>query len=306
MPPNAKLGKSVALVSPREERAPDMMPQKPKGRLLIFWGCGEHVGKGQPVVIDFAKVAAGQIPPGLWNSTVIRDWGPNAQNSRTFARWPAEDGKFVKADSTLPGAHRVVANYAPEINFTLTKDFMAALSVRTSSLLGGATRASWTGIPAATGYLLGLFGGKQSASGDMGDMVMWTSSATRQFGEGLSDWLSPSQVATLVGNRTVLAPATTSCVIPAEVNSAAPDFRVGTLTGFGPEENFSYPPRPASGPWKLEWTARVRHRSSTSWMSMPGMSMGAQDSQSGQRPECKKKGGLGGMLGGMMGGGNGC
>ena len=27
MPPNAKLGKSVALVSPREERVPDMMPQ---------------------------------------------------------------------------------------------------------------------------------------------------------------------------------------------------------------------------------------------------------------------------------------
>jgi hypothetical protein len=64
MPPNAKLGKSVALVTPREERVPDMMPEKPKGRLLIFWGCGEHAPKGQPVVIDFARVAAGQVPPG--------------------------------------------------------------------------------------------------------------------------------------------------------------------------------------------------------------------------------------------------
>ncbi len=305
MPPNARLGKSVALVTPREEKVPDMMPEKPKGRLLIFWGCGERVGKGQPVVIDFAKVAAGQMPPGVWNSAVIRDWGPNAQNSRTFARWPAEDGKYVKSDSTLPGAHRIASNYAPEISFTLTKDFMAPLSVRTDALPSGASRANWTGIGGATGYLVGLFGGKQGPGGEMGDMVMWTSSSSRQFGGGLADWLSPGQVAGLVKNGTVLPPTATSCAIPAEVNRAAADFKFGTLTAFGPEESFSYPPRPASGPWKLEWTARVRHRSTTSWMSMPGMgSMGGQGGA--QQGECKRRGGLGGMLGGALGGGGDC
>ncbi len=305
MPPSAKLGKSVALVAPREEREPDLMPQKPKGRLLIFWGCGEHAGKGQPVVIDFARVAAGQVPPGLWNSTVIRDWGPSAQNSRTFARWPAEDGKYVKSDSSLPGPHRIASNYAPEISFTLAHDFMSALSVRTGSLPSGATRTNWTGITGATGYLVGLFGGKQGPGGEMGDMVMWTSSSSRQFGGGLADWLSPGQVAGLVKSGTVLSSATTSCAIPAEVNRAAADFKFGTLTAFGPEENFSYPPRPASGPWNLQWTARVRHRSSTSWMQMPGMSMGAQGAGQQQNPNCKKRGGLGGMLGGALGGGGG-
>lgn len=304
MPPNAQLGKSVALTTPREEREPDLMPEKPKGRLLIFWGCGERAGKGQPVVIDFAKVAKGQVPPGLWNSTVIRDWGPNLSNSRTFGRWPSEDNKYVKPDSSLPGPHRIASNYAPEISFTLAKDFMAPLSVRTGSLPSGATRTNWTGIAGATGYLAGLFGGKQGPGGDMGDMVMWTSSSSRQFGGGLSDWISPGQVATLVKNGTVMPPSATSCTIPAEVNRAAADFKVGTLTAFGPEENFSYPPRPASGPWNLQWTARIRHRSSTSWMSMPGMgSMGAQGAQQG---ECKKRGGLGGMLGGgILGGGGG-
>lgn len=303
MPPSAKLGKSVALVAPREEKEPDLLPQKPKGRLLIFWGCGEKAGKGQPVVIDFAKVAAGQVPPGVWNSDVIRDWGPSAQNSRTFARWPAEDGKFVKADSSLPGAHRVASNYAPEISFTLAKDFMAPLTVRTGSLPSGATRTNWTGIADATGYLVGLFGGKMGPNGDMGDMVMWTSSSTRQFGGGLADWLSPGQVAGLVKNGTVLAPTATSCAIPAEVNRAAPDFKVGTLTAFGPEESFSYPPRPATGPWNLQWTARVRHRSSTSWMVMPGMgAMGAQGAgQTGG--ECRRGGGI---MGGILGGGGGC
>lgn len=306
MPPSARLGKSVALVPPRAEREPDILPERPKGRLLIFWGCGERAPKGQPVIIDFAKVAAGQMPAGFPTSAVIRDWGPNAQNSRTFARWPAEDGKFVKSDSSLPGPHRIASNYAPEISFTLAKDFMAPLSVRTGSLPSGATRTNWTGIAGATGYLVGLFGGKQGPNGDMGDMVMWTSSSTRQFGGGLSDWLSPGQVANLVKDGTLLPPTATACAIPAEVNNAASDFKVGTLTAFGPEESFSYPPRPATGPWNLEWTARVRHRSTTSWMSMEGMSMGANAGESQSNPECKRRGGLGGMLGGALGVGGGC
>lgn len=310
MPPAARLGKSVALVTPREERAPvDEMPEKPRGRMLLYWGCGEHAPRGQPVVIDFSKLAAGQVPPGLWTTAIVRDWGPTLQNSRTFGRWPAEDGKYVKPDSALPGLHRVVGNYSPEISFTLTKDFMAPLRVRTAARPGGATLVSWTGIPDVTGYLVHLFGGKQGPNGQMGDMVMWTSSASRQFGGGLSDWLSPGQVASLVRDRTVLAPATTSCIIPAEVKRDAPDFRMGTLTAFGPQEDFSWPPRPADArtPWHLEWTARIRHRSMTSWMEMPGMAggMGVQEDGGGhQAPsgDCKR-GGLGGMLGGVLGSG---
>lgn len=314
-PPAAKLGKSVALTTPREERGTEELPQRPKGRMLIYWGCGEHAPKGQPVVIDFARLAAGQMPPGLWTSTIIRDWGPNLQNSRTFGRWPSEDGKYVKPDTMLPGPHRVASNYAPEMNFTLTKDFMAALRVNTSSLPSGASMARWSGIPEATGYLAGLFGGKMGPGGEMGDMVMWSSSATRQFGGGLTDWLSPGQAASLVRDRTLLAPTATSCTIPAEVIRDAGDFRVGTLTAFGPEEDFSYPPRPATGPWKLEWTARIRHRSTTSWMSAPGMGgMGMGGAQQGDergsgnsgRQNCRPRGGLGGMLGGALGGGGGC
>ena len=150
-----------------------------------------------------------------------------------------------------------------------------------------------------------------SSSGEMGDMVMWSSSASRQFGGGLNDWLSPGQVAALVRDRTVLAPSVTSCVVPVEVKRDAPEFRVGTLIAFGPQEDFSYPPRPADpkAAWNLEWTARIRHRSMTSWMDMPGMDaamMGQEQAgqeQAGQeqpRPACKPKGGLGGLLGGVL------
>lgn len=318
MPPNARLGKSVALVTPRlEKSAEDWKGEKPKGRLLLFWGCGEHAPKGQPIVIDFARLAAGQTPPGLWSTTIIRDWGPTLTNSKTFGRWPAEDGKYVKADSALPGEHRVAGNYSPDIAFTLTKDFMAALRSRQTDQRSGAQLLSWNAVPEATGYLATLMGGKMGPRGDMGDMVMWTSSATRQFGGGLDDWLTPAQVASLVRDRTVMAPATTSCMIPAEVRAAAPDFKMGTLIAYGPMESFSYPPVPANpkAAWVLEWSARVRHRSTTSWMDMPGMEgmgdMGMEDEDDDrassssrpeqQKPRCKPRGGLGG-LGGMLGG----
>lgn len=309
MPLGARLGKSVALATPREEKAPEDFPaQKPTGRLLLFWGCGEHAAKGQPVVIDFARLAAGQAPPGLWTTTVLRDWGPTLQNSRTFGRWPAEDRKFVKPDSALPGAHRVAGNYAPEMAFTLTHDFMAPLRATVAGQAGGASLVRWGAIADATGYLVTLVGGRMSESGQMGDMVLWSSSAARQFGGGLGDWLSPAQVAALVRDRTVLAPAVTQCLVPAEVIAAAPQFRMGTLTAFGPEENFAYPPRPADARarWDLQWTARIRHRSVTGWMDSPGMGAALGQAEAappaGTKPaKCKKRGGLGGMIGGVLG-----
>lgn len=308
MPGGAKLGKSVQLVTPREERvAEDAFPsERPRGRLLVFWGCGEHAARGQPVVIDFAKLAAGQVPPGLWSSTIIRDWGPTLANSRTFGRWPAEDGKFAKPDSSLLGAHRITGNYSPEIQFTLAKDFMAPLRVTASQNPSGSSLLNWGAVADATGYVATVFGGKMGPNNQLGDMVMWSSSASRQFGGGLSDWLTPVQAAALVRDTTLLPPTATSCVVPAEVRAAAPDFRMGMLTAFGPQEDFAFPPRPADArvPWNLEWTVRVRHRSMTSWMDMPGMgAMGHAGTSEGQpQPpaDCKKRGGLGGMLGAVI------
>lgn len=318
MPPSAKLGKSVPLLTPQAERDPvDRLPgqmmDKPKGRMLIFWGCGEHAPKGQPVIIDFAKLAAGQVPPGLWTSAIVRDWGPGLANSKTFGRWPNDDAtggnKAIKADASLIGPHRIAGNYSPEISFNLANDFMPALTTSTSSLPSGASLLRWNAMPMATGFYAMLFGGKPGPDGSMGDMVLWSSSASRQFGGGLDDWISPGQAAALVRDKVLLPPGTTTCTVPAEVRNAT-QFRFGTLHAYGPEENFSYPPRPADlrAAWSLDWTARIRHRSTTTWMDMPGM--GAMQDMADEpqdatpapspRPVCKPKG-FGGLLGGVLG-----
>lgn len=315
MPPVAKLGKSVPLKTPERVTGTEGVPeernfQRPKGRMLIFWGCGEHAPKGQPVVIDFSKLAAGQIPPGLFTSNIPLDRTVSPASSRTYGRWPADDGKSARPDSSLIGPHRVAGNYSPDIAFTLSKDFMGALRASGAAQPSGATLLRWNLLPEATGYHASIIGGKQGGGSQPVDIVWWSSSATREFGGGLSDWLSPATVSRLVANRTVMTPQTSTCMVPAEVKQAAPDFMFASLHAYGPEEDFAYPPRPADRKiaWKPEWTARIRHRSMTGFLvGMPGME-GAARSDAGEQapPQCtpkKKKGlgGLGGIIGGALG-----
>ncbi len=65
VPAGLQMGPSLPLVTPVREPAPAPttgLPQnfqQPKGRMLIYWGCGEHVSAGQPTVLDYAKMVAG-------------------------------------------------------------------------------------------------------------------------------------------------------------------------------------------------------------------------------------------------------
>ena len=320
MPAGAQLGLSVPLKTPEVarpigggERDPQRDFQRPKARMLIFWGCGDHAGPGQPVVIDFAKMAAGQMPPDLFSRTVPMDRTVSPASSRTYGHWPNVDGKVLRGDSSLIGAHRVAGNYSPEIAFNLSHDFMGALRATTAPQPGGATLLGWNGLPDATGYYAFLFGAQGAGRDGPTDMVWWSSANTREFGGGLSDWLSPATVARLVGAGTVMSPQRTSCAIPSEVKQAAGQFMMTTLYAYGPEESFAYPPRPANPrlAWHPQWTARIRHRSVTSVIpGMPGSE--SADERRDEQPKCKRKRGLGelgGALGSVLGGGlpgNGC
>ena len=293
--PPAKLGKSVPLLIPEQQPREDAPAefQRPKGRLILFWGCGAHAAKGQPVIIDFAKVAAGQMPPGLFSATVPVDRGPTPGNSRTYADWPnKKSGKPPAAGSSLLGAHRIASNYAPEINFDLKQDYMAGLTGKSTSV-NGATILSWNSVPAATGYHAWAMGAKvDQGGGEPRDFVWWSSSASREFGGGLWDWISPAVVQRLISQKIVMPPSQTSCAIPAEVKQYAPDFLMGNLYAYGPEANFSYPPKPANAApgWTPDWTARVRYRSFTSWMiggPMGGMGAAMGEGNAPEQKRCK-------------------
>jgi hypothetical protein len=270
MPAAAQLGASVPLATPERTRAGAPTPTigdggLPRGRMKIFWGCGAHAGPGQPVVIDFATVRPGQPSP-LGAVTLPSDPSPSAGNSRTYGDWPNDRGRRqqVSARSSLLGEHRVAGNYSPEIRFALAQDFMPALSARAGTAADGSLPLTWNAVTGATGYYAYAVGSNG------GDTVIWSSSATKVLGGMLNDWLSPTTVARLVAQKTVLPASQTSCTVPAEVKAAG-GAQMVNLTAFGPEQDFAYPPRPAgrTAAWKPEWTVRARFRSQAT--VMPGM-----------------------------------
>jgi hypothetical protein len=267
IPPGLQMGPSLPLVTPvREEvRAPGGMPpnwQQPKGRMLIFWGCGEHVGAGQPSVIDFSKLAAGQVPPGMAAMAATAHSVAGPTSAPGFGRWPNDrDRSAVPASGSLVGAHRVEGNYSPPIAFSLGagQDFMPGLNLaEAGSLPSGASLLRWQPVAQATGYALAMFG-----SGQRGDVVIWTSGRTAAM--PMMEYLAPGEVKRLIGTGAVLAPSTTECALPAEVAQASPAGMV-TMIGYGPEANFAEKPKAP------KWTVKVRYKTTASVMhGMGGM-----------------------------------
>ena len=308
MPAGAQLGASVPLATPTpgtSERAEPTTPgdsqpgryRRPQGRLLIYWGCGAHAGPGQPVILDFARLAEGQVPPNLFTASVPVDSPPSVATSRTFGYYPAGRAKKPNTSSSIVGDHRVAGNYSPDIAFSLQQDFLSALHVQAAAQPDGSTALSWNAVTNATGYYAWAFG-----AGQGGDAIWWASASTRELGGGLWDYVAPAVVQRLIPRGTVLPPTRTSCAIPAEVKSAQ---LVTFVNAFGPEADFAFPPRPANprAAWHPDWTAKVRYKSSA--MLVPGMGGAIQGSQGqggqgqGQGQPCRPS--VGGMLGGMLG-----
>jgi hypothetical protein len=309
IPPGLDMGASLPLVTPvREEAQHSGMPaqwQQPKGRMLIYWGCGEHVSQGQPTVIDYSKMTPGKAPPGMAALASMAHVVSGPTGAPGFGRWPNDqDSRAVPAAGSLIGAHKIEGNYSPEIDFSLAgaaEDFMPGLGLREAGALpSGATRLEWQPAAQATGYALAMFG----ASGN-GDVVMWNS-ANRAAMPAL-DYLAPSEVKRLVAAGAVLSPSTNQCVLPAEVAAAVPMGMVMGI-GYGPEVLFAEKPKAP------KWTARVRYKTTASVMhgmaGMMGGGMAANGAAAGQGsqeqaqqppPQKKKRGfGLRDLLGGAI------
>jgi hypothetical protein len=298
--PTAKMGKSVPLLGDapgkpaKTERDYDPRTiEKPKGRLLMFWGCNTKAPKGQPFILDFAKMPTAQMPAGM--PAQMRGYqAAAAARDANAAWWPnSSNGKQPKSGSSMRGEHRVASMFTPEIKFSVMNDYMASLKVNPADQTG-AIMLGWNAVPTATGYAAWAMGGMERA-GQGGDMVMWTSANNRESGVGM-DWLSPAEVARQIAAKNVMPPSQTSCAIPAEAKAAAGGMMFGSMNAFGPEENFSFPPKPADpkAVWNIDWTAKVRFRAFASFMTGMGAMGGMTDGGSSEpRPKKKCKGPMG-------------
>lgn len=224
-----------------------------KGRLLIFRGCGEQAGAGQPEIISLAGLKPDQqqrIMLGALNGGMA-PMPPLGTALGTTGRWPSgENPPRVPMTASLVGEHRVVSNYAPEIRFPVeaSHDFLAPLQVGAAPA-GGATRLNWQAVPTALGYLAIATGlGRQSD-----DMVIWTSSEAPGDSGPVPYELRRPEAAALVQRRVLLPPERTTCAVSAEARAAMP-MAVLTLTAYG--DTLLLSSQAGSPAWRLSMVRR--------------------------------------------------
>lgn len=272
IPPGLAMGASLPLVTPRSERAPvrerdeDTEYERPKGRMLIYWGCGETVRSGQPVIIDFASLNPQDAARAFRSRGISRPRGPAPGRSRTYGTWQnEEDSRPVPANGSLRGDHAVSGNYAPEIRFTVGEqyDFMQAVAFEPVRKTGaGAYAVKWRSIPTATGYFATAMG-----QGDnQNDIVTWSSSEVQEMGQVLMDYIPPAEVERLIREKVVLPPQTTQCSVPAGIFKS--DASMLNFIAYGNELNLVHPPRPKDPKqtWEQEWAVKLRLKSTAMTM----------------------------------------
>ncbi len=290
----------------------DPMPQTPSDggrvRMLIYHGCGESTGPGQPLVIEISTEnptrGAGQMTALMEAVRVSPETAPSPGAGRTYGEWPnGRASQSIPAHGSLIGDHIVRGNYTPDIAFRLgeDQDFMEA--VQLSGVADGGS-LGWNAVGGARGYFAMTMG-----ANDSGDMVAWTSSAVPvAFGQ-VPDILSPNDLERLIRTGVVLPASTTRCPIPDAVQMAAPQSML-RVTAFGGEANFSYPPRPANPRevWNIEHVVKVRYASGVSTIlgmdisDFAGNERQARDREPpGSRPPARNPANaIRGLLGGII------
>jgi hypothetical protein len=262
------MGVSLPLLTPVVEKS-EYVPhergeipyEKPKARMLIYWGCGETIRKGQPKILDTATMSPVDFGRAFAGRTPTRQTPPSPRKGWTYSEWPNKDNrKEIPPESSLVGSHVVKGNYTPDIPFALDtkRDFMAP--VEFSPLQknpAGALKVEWKAIPTAIGYFAAAMGHDQ----ETGESIFWSASEVPETGFALLDYLTPGDVTRFIKDKVILDPSITTCTVP-------PIFKerqTGMLQfiAYGEELNLVHPPKPKDPKmrWDIEWSVKVRLKS---------------------------------------------
>jgi len=271
IPPGLKMGDALPLIIPQQEKArPEKYEEgrerpmeKPKMRMLIYWGCSETVAKGQPRVIDTQKMTPVEFGKALapkYTSSVQHPPGP--RDGWIYAEWPNRKSSIlVPNDGSLQGAQLVHGNYTPDIKFTVDDihDFMAP--VEFTSVEGGLSdsiKFQWKPVPTALGY----YAMAVSHNEKTGETVFWVSSEVPDAGFGLMDYLPSGDVKRFIKDKIVMGSDITHCAIPKGIFKDSAGSMIQFIA-YGDELNIVYPPKPKDPKalWKPIWTVKLRLKS---------------------------------------------
>jgi hypothetical protein len=277
VPAGMRMGESLPLVPPRPEAAPrerepgdtvETPRDPPKGRILVYWGCGDTVRRGQPRVIDLARGNPADFG-AAFAGRFVPDRG--ARVTPQHALYPNEKNRVqLSRESSLVGEHRVQGDGIPaSMRFTLgaAQDLMPVIDLQTRGSLKDSVALSWPVVPHARAYYL-------HGMGQVGnDLVLWSSAETGDTGTGLFDYLPNATIDRWLKENVLLKPETTACAVPKGIFAGA-EGAMARMMAYGGESNFAHPPRPADAraTWEPEWAVRVRVKGGT--MAMLGEDSG--------------------------------
>jgi len=270
IPSAMNLGESLQLNAPVPEKTTavpvDETPieptyEKPKGKISIYWGCGETVRAGQPRTLDVATASMEDyakffVMRGKTNKGAR--WQPGNP------AWPNKiDDRKVPDTASLIGQHQFVGSGIPDsfkVNLGAPQDLMPAIELQQTKK-EGAVALQWKSIPHARGYFLSVMGG-QATSGDNGEMIVWASSELPDFGFGLMDYQSNQDIDKWIKEQVILPANATQCAVPKGIfgENGAGMLR---MIAYGSDAYFAYPPRPEDPKiaWEPEWQTKVRVKS---------------------------------------------
>jgi hypothetical protein len=287
VPPGTQLAPTLKLVAPKEQKAPPPPPgdetvhtpeyERPRGKLFVYWGCGEAVRAGQPRVLDMATAAPADFQQFF---TGRRATQRGAHSAVGRPHWPnPDDARLVPDGSSLVGEHAFTGQGVPEgFRFSLpaAQDIMPAIDLVQRNA-DGATQLEWTALPTARAYFLAAMG----ARGE-NEMVFWTSSELPETGMGLVDYQTNAAVDRWLKEKVLLEPVVTRCAVP---KGAFGDGAMLRMIAYGSELNLVQPPRPADprAPWEPQWAAKVRVKSVTS--ALLGMDAAGSPRGSSRKPQ---------------------
>ena len=236
-------------------------PDKPKGRILLYWGCGPEIRPGQPKILDMATAGPGDFAKFFVGRSATQR-GAHLAAGRPV--WPnLDDSRMVPASASLQGEHAFSGKGIPDgfrFKIPAAQDLMPPLTLDQAES-NGATDLSWNAIATARAYFVSAMG-----SNGKEDMVMWTSSELADTGFGLMDYQTNAAVDRWLKEKVLLASNTTRCTVPKGIFGEHGGML--RLIAYGDELNLAHPPRPkdAKAKWQPVWAVKLRVKAVTSGM----------------------------------------
>jgi hypothetical protein len=259
--------------------------QMPKGKMYLYWGCGTEVRKGQPLVLDLAKMDPKQYSQFFQNRSATARI-PHPEPGRPG--WPnKEDDRMLPEGASMAGEHAFAGDGVVDgfkFNIDAGHDLMPAVQA-TRNDDGKAVLFKWTPMQQATGWFLqsmGMRGEGAAANGEM-EMVYWTSSELPDMGMGLMNYQPDGAIAKWQKEKVILPASASECAAPKE---AVSPMAMVNVIAYGDELNMAYPPRPKDPKitWEPQWDVKVRRKSVASLMPGMGGMAAAMAGRDGDEP----------------------